>query len=245
MRIMMKAAVMAAILAALLAGTGCEDSPVTAGANYTINLLANPSTVVLDQSGGSASAEVMLTALVLSDTGVPQKGFVVLFSTTDGELATGTLGVTTDGNGLAHDVLTVSSASTITVTATSTSLSATATVTVTQPNSCDANVAPVAKIVGPASVTGAPGDTVSFVGDAASSADPPSGVIVGYQWDCGDGIHSGSLATISCPYVIPVATAAQYTITLVVKDNGLGGSGPSYTCQKSGSTTKVVTVSHN
>jgi hypothetical protein len=69
--------------------------------------LANPSSVVVDPSNPSETKQVAIVATVLSDTGIPQKGFTVYFTTDGGTLASNSQGIKTDSSGVARDTLTV------------------------------------------------------------------------------------------------------------------------------------------
>lgn len=75
----------------------------------------------------------------------------------------------------------------------------------------------------------------------STSSDPSPGVIQTYAWDCGNGLPGVGDQTATCDYVIGAVTKS-YTITLTVTDNGLGGVGPPYSCQKSASTTRTVSI---
>lgn len=246
MRTLLKSSVIAAFVVSLIVASGCVQSPLTPGANYKILLAANPTTVSVDPSATPPTATSTLTATVLSDLGVPQKGYAVYFTTDGGLLSSASQPVKTDSNGNAHDTLTVgtSDPASINVTATSTTLTATVKVTKSTVDPCAANTAPTAGIV----VTGTPdpgavGATVRFSASASSSTDPPRNVITGYQWTCVGGTPFGSLTadTVACDYVVASVTKI-YTVTLVVKDDGLGNSPP--TCQKSSvAATQSVTVS--
>ena len=245
MRTLLKSSVIAAFVVSLVASLGCDQSPLTPGANYKMLIAANPTTVSVDPSATPPTATSTLTATVLSDTGVPQKGYAVYFSTDGGLLASASNPVKTDSNGNAHDTLTVGTldAAAINVTATSTTLTATVKVTKTTLDPCAANTAPTAGIVVTATPDpGAVGDTVRFSASASSSTDSPRNVILGYQWTCLGGTPFGVLTadTVACDYVVGSVTKI-YSVTLVVKDDGLGDSPP--TCQKSSvAATQSVTV---
>jgi hypothetical protein len=80
----------------------------------------------------------------------------------------------------------------------------------------------------------------------STSTDAGPGTVTGeiksYQWDCGN-LTSGDPAAASstCTYTV-AATSQTFTIKLTVKDNGLGGAGPNYACQKSGTVQRTVTI---
>ena len=65
--------------AVLFATTGCEDTPVTAGEGWTIDVIAEPPSVP-----DEGEAQVEITALVANDVGIPQSGVTVVFSTEGG-----------------------------------------------------------------------------------------------------------------------------------------------------------------
>lgn len=344
MRTMMTVLVTAVLIAALVLATGCEATPLTAGDGYTLTLTANPSTVTIP-TGGTTPATSQLRAQVLSDTGTPQDGFTVYFSTTGGALSATTVDTNSSGEAFVTLTVAASDAAEITVTATSSTLSATVKVTKstgaanrapvativalpaveqailrsvsfdgstsTDPDSgdsvasyswtisssapdsgwtnpqtfttssiqfpagfthaqtltanlqvtdqhglasalssysyaikdalCSDNAAPTAKIVGfgnpaPAAV----GSHVIVTADGTTSIDPPNNVITSWVWSCGNGTSGGTTSHASCDYVV-AATKKTYTISLVVTDDGLGGAGPTYTCQKT-STAATLSV---
>jgi hypothetical protein len=215
--------------------SGCEDSPVTVGKDYQIYVVALPPTV------RAAPWASRIVATIVSDTGVPKKGFLVFFSADGGELASGSEPVRTDSNGNAFDTLTIDpdGPGDITVTATSTSLSDSVTVT---NGACAANPAPTANFTaGPPVLNTVTG--LKEVDLTSTSVDTEDGVITSYEWDCGNATSGGTLATATCSYTPPPVggTAVSYTITLTVKDDGLGGSAP-YSCQKSSSKTNTVSI---
>ena len=242
MRTMMRAWMIAVFLAALAIASGCEDSPVTAGKDFKLILLANPTTVRVNPSNPGTPPTSALVATIVSDKGVPQKGFVVFFTSNGGDLASNTQGVTTDTDGNARDTLTVGAQdpAEISVTATSTTLTQTVKVTKTTVDPCAANAAPTAAFTASTPAAGSPGDARP-VNLSSTSSDASPGVIKTYAWDCGNGMQGGSASTATCNYVVGTDTKI-YTITLTVTDDGLGGAGPTYTCQKSSTITHPVTI---
>jgi hypothetical protein len=180
MRTMITVWLVAALLAVLAIATGCEDSPLTAGKDFTMNLTASPSTVRLDPLNGVNTAQTTIAASIFNATGAPQSGLTVYFSTSGGALSSGVNGVVTNSAGLASDVLTVSSqdGATITVTASSAALQQTVQVTST---TAAANHAPVATIVASPVNEQAVNRAVTFSG--SSSTDPDAGdTIIKYHW---------------------------------------------------------------
>ena len=180
MRTMMRTLTIVAFVAALALAVGCEDTPLTAGKDFTMTLVAKPATVFIDPAQGVNTANTSIVASVLDSTGVPQKGITVFFSNTGGVLASGNAGVTTDSGGIAADVLTVrvQDAAEISVTATSATLAQTVKVTKT---TVATNHPPVAKIVASPSFEQAIGLTVVFDGSTSSDPDAGDGV-AGYSW---------------------------------------------------------------
>jgi hypothetical protein len=238
MRTLMTASMIVAFGAALALATGCEDSPLTAGKDFKIFVAASKTAVYPNPAGGGDQTTIVAT--IVDDTGVPQKGFVVLFGTDGGDFATSG-GVSTDSNGNASNVLTVtlSTPALITVTATSSSLSGT--VKITNGDFCttgSTNVAPVADFN---AATPPNGDGTV---DMTSTSTDSDGLIVTTVWNCGGGVLTppGTGLTAECIY--PVTTPAKtYTISITVTDNGDGGSAPPYYCQKSATKTRTVTIS--
>ena len=238
MRILTTTSVIAAFVAALLLASGCEDSPLTAGKDYKIFLSASKTTVYPDPTPGSGGDSSTITATVVSDTGVPQKGFLVFFGTDGGALATAG-GVTTDGNGNASNDLTVTLTTPpiITVTATSSSLSGT--VKITNGDFCttgSTNTPPVVDFNVTPPVAGS-----GVVGLQSTASD--AGGIATYAWNCGGGSLTppGTGASATCTYIVGTVVK-QYTITLTVTDNGEGGTAPPYYCQKTGTKTRTVDI---
>jgi len=180
MRTLMRSSMTAAFLVALAIASGCEDSPVTAGKDFTMGLVATPSTVVIDPPHGISSAETTIVATVLNVGGAPQSGLTVYFSNTSGVLASGTGGVMTNGNGIASDVLTVRSQDTAEITVTASSGSLTQTVKVTKTTAA-VNRPPVAVIVATPAAQQTKNKTVVF--DGSSTSDPDTGDFISfYRW---------------------------------------------------------------
>jgi hypothetical protein len=240
MRNLSTTSVIGTFLVALALGSGCEQTPLTPGANFKMTLTANPTNVHVDATTPATST---IAATILSDTGVPQPGYSVYFTASSGKLDS-TNAVKTGSDGRALDVLTVTvtDQTAITVTATATPLSST--VTVTQNGACDAGIAPVAVITNvPTTVqTGAAKSTVTVSPSGSSSTDTAPGTIVEYDWTCGNGT-SATGATPTCSYTVGDTGTANkvYNITLIVKDDGCCGLG--LACQKSSApATETVTI---
>jgi len=240
MRTMMTAWLIALFLAVLAIASGCEDSPATAGKDFEMILLANPSTVRIDATHPTPTST--LVATIVNATGAPQKGLLVFFTSDGGELASASQGVETDTNGNAFDTLTVSAldSAEIEVTATSTTLTQSVTVEKTTVDACTANPAPTAAFLVSNPDPGHAGDT-RVVNPTSTASDISPGVIVSYAWDCGNGTTGGTTSTPTCSYTVGTVTKL-YTITMTVKDDGLGGAGPTYQCQKTSTVTHPVTI---
>jgi hypothetical protein len=180
MRTLLTVLVTAAFLAALAVATGCEDTPRSAGENYTMSAFANPSTVRVNPETPDVTEPTTIVATVLSDLGTPQEGFTVHFTTDGGTLNSNSAGVETNARGEARDVLNVGveSPATINVTAISSTLTATTKVTKTL---IGVNNPPVAKIVALPADEQAVARSVSF--DASTSTDPDVGdSVASYSW---------------------------------------------------------------
>jgi hypothetical protein len=168
------AAGMTLTTAALL--IGCEDTPLTPGEGWTMDVVAQPSVVTLE--AGEATATLIAT--VANDTGVPQSGVSVIFSNAGGELASGSAGVETDGAGRAVDTLTIRDADPDSIEVTASSGALTDTVTVAKSTSTVDNP-PVADITATPPTEQVSGQTVVF--DGSGSDDPdPGDVITMYRW---------------------------------------------------------------
>ena len=234
MRTMLRAWMIAAFLAVLAIASGCEDSPITAGKDFTMGLFATPSTVVVDPAGGIDTANATIVATVLNATGVPQGGLTVFFSNTGGVLASGGNGVTTNSGGVAQDVLTVGAtdAASITVTASSAALSETVVVTKTGPG---VNHAPIAVIVASPATEQAVGRAVTFNG--GTSSDPDGGdSITKYGWSVTSSapdpgwtnpfVQEGPTATLSFPVGFVNAQTLSVLLTVTDSHNVTGVSAP-------------------
>ncbi|HEX4823129.1 MAG TPA: hypothetical protein VFV19_02335 [Candidatus Polarisedimenticolaceae bacterium] len=170
----------AALAAAAIVLPGCENSPLSAGKDFKITLIAQPGAVVIDPANNINEGTSTLLATVLDGNSVPQQGITVYFSANGGSLSSGAHGVKTSGAGIATDVLTVGAndPASITVTATSASISGTATVTKT---AVAGNRPPSVLIVASPQNTQASGGAVVF--DGSGSSDPDTGqFITMYKW---------------------------------------------------------------
>jgi hypothetical protein len=157
---------------------GCEDTPVTPGEGWTIDVVAQPSVVTIDPTSGQATATLIAT--VANDTGIPQSGVSVIFSNAGGTLASGAKGVETDGAGRAVDTLTVSESDPNSIEITASSGALTDTVTVTK-STAPVNNPPTAVIHASPATEQLAGQTVVF--DGSSSSDPDeTDVITMYRW---------------------------------------------------------------
>jgi len=229
MRTTMKLSLGAAFLAALLAAVGCEDTALTPGEDYTMTLVARPAAVLIDDENPEGQASIV--ASVFSDTGVPQKGISVIFSSNGGVLASGNTGIKTDGDGNAIDTLTLSASSPaeITVTATSAALSETVTVNKT---STPENHPPVATILANPATEQAVGRLVTFNGGTSTDPDAGDGIDV-YDWvitssapDPGKVnpiVNHAAASAVSFPSFVNPQTL---TVNLVVIDRNAESSAP-------------------
>jgi hypothetical protein len=235
---MITSGVIAAFLAVLAIASGCEDSPVTAGKDDQMFLVALPPTVHVNPDDPTGPMTSSIVATVVNATGTPKEGLLVFFSSSGGELESSSQPVATDSNGNAYNTLTLlpGGPGDINVIATSTSL--TENVTVTN-GACESNVAPTAAFTLGEQVSNA--DGTKSVELTSTSTDAGTGVIKGYDWDCGNLTTGGTNPTATCTYR-PGTTSQVYVIKLTVKDNGLGGSGPTYACQKSSTVPHSVTI---
>jgi hypothetical protein len=243
MRTIMRASILAAFLAALALATGCEDTPLLAGKDFKMTLVAE-----MDAQATEPTWNII--ASVVDANNVAQSGITVFFSATaGGSLLHGSQGVSTHSDGRAVDVLTLlpNAPSSITVTATSAALSKTVTVTTTGAGVCDVNTPPTAAINPSGDIllppkgtgTNTTVSTPDLSGTASTDLQTPTAGL-SYLWDCGGGT-SPSLTDdhVVCTYTYQAATT-PYTITLTVTDNGLIDHSPE--CDKSGQTSLTVTV---
>jgi len=171
----------AALLAPVVFLSGCENTPLSAGKDYTMTIIAQPQTVVVNPDVGIDSAQSTILATVLNADSVPQHGITVYFSNKGGgSLTSGANGVKTDSAGIARDTLTVTvdDPAAIDVIATSASLSQTITVT---KSTVGGNSPPTADISATPLTAQAVGQTVIF--DGSGSSDPDAGdLITMYKW---------------------------------------------------------------
>ena len=173
-------AVAAALIAMAGMITGCEDSPLTAGTDFTMTLVADPGTVLIDPEQDITEDTSTVIATVLNADGAPQQGVTVIFTTEGGQLASAAKGVKTDAGGIARDTLTVTvnDPAEIDVTASSASVSATVKITKT---TVAPNKPPLAGIATNPQNEQVAGDEVIF--DGSGSLDPdPDDFITMFRW---------------------------------------------------------------
>jgi hypothetical protein len=250
----MKRIISIVAVTALLVGSAaflssCEDSPLTAGTDATIILIAQPETVFLDPPNGITTATTKIIATVLSAEGVPQSGITVNFFNEAGTLASGSSGVTTNSSGAAIDTLTVgvNDPDTFEVTAISGAISESITITKATGIACNSNSAPTARIAGAGTqqLLGPVGPK-AFSVDGSLSDDQET-LIDSYIFTCGNGVSpepgDGSAPQVTCTYDIQ-ATPRTYTLSLQVRDQGNGiQTGGSYECAKTSTAATIqVTV---
>jgi hypothetical protein len=230
MRTMMRVSMLTAFLVVLAVATGCEDTPLTAGKDFKMTVVANPSTV--DFGPGDTNIDVQVFATIVNDASVPQSGITVLFTSSSSTslLESDGQGQPTDGSGTARDVLHVhdNAPASITVTATSGALTKTVAVTKTASGICADNTAPTAAINPPGdqtlpAKTTSPTVSASDVFGTSSFDDETAAGSLTYLWDCGGGT-SPSLTDnhVICTYTYGTTTVTR-TITLTVTDDGLPG----------------------
>ncbi len=177
------------------------DSFVAAG---VVTFSQNPNNL------GEAGGRVDLTISVRDSVGVPIPGKPVLFSSDRGLLASNGQPRTSDSNGLAHDVLTLSprdllpAVTAVNVSALVDAKSYAGTVSIT------ANASPTP------SFSTSPADLVEDqpVHFSATGSADSDGEIVAYRWQFGDG-ETGQGVTTQHTY----AAAGTYTVILEVTDN--------------------------
>lgn len=179
MRILMRASIAAALGAVVLL-SGCVDSPLTAGKDYTMTLVAKPGAVVIDPAQGIDTAQASVVATILNADGVPQQNIEVFFSNKGGTLASGSKGVKTNAGGIASDTLTVTANDPAECEVTATSASLTQTIKVAK-SSVPVNRPPVAGIAASPQNEQAKDKQVIF--DGSGSTDPDTGdFITMYKW---------------------------------------------------------------
>lgn len=235
MRTLMRASMLVAFLAALALGTGCEDTPLFAGKDFKMTLVAvNQTDVTWD-----------IVATIVNVTDIPQQGITVDFSSsTGGSLLHGTAGVTTHSDGRAVDVLTVQAGapSSIIVTATSAALTKTVTITTSSGGVCSINTPPTAAILPSGTQTLPAGllnasQSLDLDGSTSSDLQTPSASLH-YLWDCQGSNTLKTTATPTCTYTNQNVDTT-YTVTLTVTDEGLNDHPE---CKLSASATLDVVV---
>lgn len=179
----------AVALTALLAG--CEDSGLTAPADGSVIIRANPSTIVIDPSQNvedppgsgnvvpQSSGTSQITAQIFNADGKPQGGIAVSFTTTGGTLASSNQVRTTDANGIAQDTLTLrtSDSSEVEVTAASAAINSKV---VVRRNILTPNRPPQGVVVIAPLQQQAVNKPVVF--DGTASADPEDDPITMFRW---------------------------------------------------------------
>jgi PKD repeat protein len=235
MKTMLKALGIAAFGAVIAVASGCEDSPVTAGKDDKLSVIAVPPTI------RSAPYTSTIIANVATITGTPRKGVLVFFSADGGEMDSAGQPVRTDSNGNAYDNLTIDpdGPGNIPVIASSTSLSESVTVT---NGACSANQAPTAHFTAGAPVLVVGTGTMKVT--LTDTSVDTGGAITSWNWNCGNATSGGTEAIGTCIYTAPTAgsPSKSYTVTLTVEDNGLGETAPPYSCQKSAIGSDTVTI---
>jgi hypothetical protein len=245
MRTMMRASTLAVFLAALALATGCEDTPLLAGKDFKMTLVAEVAAEDPDDPDRGPAWNII--ASVVNEANAAQSGITVFFSaTTGGVLAHGSAGVSTHSDGRAIDLLTLApgAPASITVTATSAALTKTVNVTATG-DTCDINTAPSA-VINPSSIPTLPGktgteNTVPTPNlSGATSHDHQTAVEnLSYSWDCDGGTSTSTVEDhVICVYTYQT-TEQHHTITLTVTDDGLQDETG---CEKSDQATISVTV---
>jgi hypothetical protein len=171
----------AALLAPVMFLSGCEDTPLSAGKDYTMTLIAQPQTVVVNPAVGIDSAQASILATVLNADSVPQQGITVYFSNKGGgSLTSGVNGVKTNSSGIAADTLTVTADDPAEIDVIATSAALTATIKVTK-STVGVNNPPTAEISVTPATSQATGQSVIF--DGSGSSDPDEGgSITMYKW---------------------------------------------------------------
>ena len=182
-------ALLAAGLVLLLAG--CEDSGITAPADGSVVIRANPSTVIIDPSStvedppGSGnfvpqtSGTSQITAQIFNADGAPQQGVSVSFTTTGGVLASANQVRVTDANGTARDTLTLRTTDQGEVEVTAASAAISSKVAVRR-NILSPNLPPVGVVViAPLQQQGV---NKPVVFDGTGSADPEDDPITMFRW---------------------------------------------------------------
>jgi hypothetical protein len=170
----------AVLLASAAFLSGCEDSPLSAGKDYTMTLIAQPQTVVVNPAAGIDSAQATILATVLNADSVPQQGITVYFSNKGGTLNSGVNGVKTNSAGVASDILTVTSDDPAEIDVTATSAALTETIKITK-STVAVNRPPVAVIAPVPADEQAKGQPVIFDGSGSSDPDTTDAITM-YKW---------------------------------------------------------------
>lgn len=225
MRILLRVLPPAVLVVAAVFGVGCEDSPLSAGKDYTMTLVAQPTTVPYDETGPAT-----ISALVLNADGAPQSDISVYFSNTGGTLSPSSGAVKTNSAGVATATLTLVQNDATDVDVSATSAALTETVTIAR-SGAPANQVPTAIVDANPPGQQEQNGTVEFFGDG--SFDPDEGdYLTHYKWEIrstnsdsgktnpillqGDGLTAISIPTTG----ITAYTNVQHlTVTLTVTDS--------------------------
>ena len=221
MRTFMTISLIVLFLAALAAATGCEDTPLTPGADSTMTVVANPQTLVFQPTDTELTS--LISAVIVDEAGVPLPGAAVLFSTTSGSMSSNGNFVETDGSGKASDTLTVPDTGPATVTVTATAGAISETVNLTKTDSTTNNP-PVARIVTAPTFEQVVNGSIELNG--SSSTDPDSGDgIASYSWRITSPTEPEIMRTGVSTILSGYPTPQALTITLTVEDSrGLPGT---------------------
>ena len=173
------------LLLAALVQLSCNSDGVLAPATSLFSVVASPTEIVIDETAGQTEGTSTITVLVLNANGFPLKDIKVTFSTTAGTMASaGAAGqppieILTDENGIAIDILTMTSTdpASAAVTASSATLSQQVTVNRTLFEATD-----------PFAIIGVTPDSPAVRGtlvlfDGRDSGDDDGDTITCYQWE--------------------------------------------------------------
>ena len=206
-----------------LAMAACESTDLTADPEGEIRVSANPGQVIIDSAGGETEGQSTITAQVFDSDGFAMADVAVSFISSGGTLASSPGGdapvpVLTNANGVAVDVLTLTTAddSSVEVIARSGTLDGT---TIVNKTVDTGNVQPSADVTASPSTRQRVNLPVTFSGLGSSD---PDGQITCYQWEIDstdnsrdEVVQGPSLSLISRTYSDPQVLA----VTLRVSDD--------------------------
>jgi len=176
----LRLSIAAAVLASVVGLPGCKDTPLSAGSDYTMTLIAQPSSVLINPEAGIYEGQTTISATILNAESIPQSGITVYFSNAGGTLTPSSGGVKTNSGGVATSTLLITSDDPAEVDVTATSGALTQLVKILK-TTVAINQPPTAAIAASPQDEQATGSLVIFDGTGSSDPDATDFITM-YKW---------------------------------------------------------------